>query len=167
SANHGLHSDKSHRRGHRYRCIGHSGLRYRRRHQAGARRCIQLGVLLHPNGGADTCTRHENAGQRHQRDQPEGDSGRCASELAEWNGARRPEECAEGAHQAAAGFVAVLLAEVAAFSLHASTFHNTTSLNLAAQALVAGLLATPLAPIAKDLASSLTTAAKAVQSVKS
>lgn len=67
----------------------------------------------------------------------------------------------------AAGFVAVLLAEVAAFSLHASTFHNTTSLNLAAQALVAGLLATPLAPIAKDLASSLTTAAKAVQSVKS
>jgi len=67
----------------------------------------------------------------------------------------------------AAGFVAVILAEVAAFSLHASTFKGTDTWALAAQALVAGLLATPLAPIAKDLATSLNTAAKAVQSVKS
>jgi hypothetical protein len=66
----------------------------------------------------------------------------------------------------AAGFVAVILAEVAAFSLHASTFKGTGTCALVAQALVAGLLATPLAPIAKDLATSLNTAAKAVQSVK-
>jgi hypothetical protein len=67
----------------------------------------------------------------------------------------------------AAGFVAIILAEVAAFSLHASTFKGTPTWDLVAQALVAGLLATPLAPIAKDLATSLNTSAKAVQSVKS
>jgi hypothetical protein len=67
----------------------------------------------------------------------------------------------------AAGFVAVILAEVAAFSMWGSTFKGTSFWVLFTQALVAGLLATPLAPIAKDLASSLTTAAKAVQSVKS
>jgi hypothetical protein len=67
----------------------------------------------------------------------------------------------------AAGFVAVVLAEAAAFSLLGTTFKGTSDGVLFCQALIAGLLATPLAPIAKDLASSLNTAAKAVQSVKS
>jgi hypothetical protein len=67
----------------------------------------------------------------------------------------------------AAGFVAVVLAEIAAFSMWSTTFKGTSAGYLMAQALIAGLLATPLAPIAKDLASSLTSAAKAVQSVKS
>jgi hypothetical protein len=57
----------------------------------------------------------------------------------------------------AAGIVAILLAEAAA------SFLNIDNIGLA---FLVGLIATPLAPIAKDLASSLNTAAKAVQSVK-
>jgi hypothetical protein len=55
---------------------------------------------------------------------------------------------------------AVLLAEVAAAAQWGWTFKGVVA------ALIAGLLATPLAPMAKDLASSITTAAKAVQSIK-
>lgn len=55
---------------------------------------------------------------------------------------------------------AVLLAEVAAAAQWGWTFNGLVV------ALIAGLLATPLAPMAKDLASSITTAAKAVQSIK-
>lgn len=57
----------------------------------------------------------------------------------------------------AACIVAILLAEAAAYFL---------GMQNAGLAFIVGLVATPLAPIAKDLASSLTTAAKAVQSVK-
>jgi hypothetical protein len=62
--------------------------------------------------------------------------------------------------------VAVLLAEIAAWSLFSSSpdYHHSS---IFLQALVAGLLATPLAPVAKDLATSINAAAKAVQSVKS
>ncbi len=66
----------------------------------------------------------------------------------------------------AAGVVAIILAEMAGFSLRASLFPATHPLVLAAQAFVAGLLSTPLAPIAKDLSTSLATAAKAVQVVR-
>lgn len=55
---------------------------------------------------------------------------------------------------------AVILAEVAAAALWGWTYRGVVA------ALIAGLLATPLAPMAKDLASSITTAAKAVQAVK-
>jgi hypothetical protein len=57
----------------------------------------------------------------------------------------------------AAGVVAILLAEAAAYFL---------GMRNVGMAFLVGLIATPLAPIAKDLASSLNTAAKAVQSVK-
>jgi hypothetical protein len=57
----------------------------------------------------------------------------------------------------AAGVVAILLAEAAAYFL---------GMRNVGMAFLLGLIATPLAPIAKDLASSLNTAAKAVQSVK-
>lgn len=66
----------------------------------------------------------------------------------------------------AAGLVAIALAEMAAFSLQSTLFAGTADLVLAAQAFVAGLLATPLAPIAKDVSTSLATAAKAVQAVR-
>ena len=57
----------------------------------------------------------------------------------------------------AASLVAILLAEAAAY------FLKMDNIGLA---LIVGLIATPLAPIAKDLATSLNTAAKAMQSVK-
>jgi hypothetical protein len=57
----------------------------------------------------------------------------------------------------AASVAAILLAETAAY------FLKMENIGLA---LIIGLIATPLAPIAKDLASSLNTAAKAMQSVK-
>lgn len=57
----------------------------------------------------------------------------------------------------AAGVVAILLAEAAAYFLRMPNV---------GMAFLVGLIATPLAPIAKDLATSLNTAAKAVQSVK-
>jgi hypothetical protein len=63
----------------------------------------------------------------------------------------------------AAGCVAVLLAEIACVSIYG--FGPAIHL-LWLRALVVGLLATPLAPVAKDLATSLNTAATAVQSVK-
>jgi hypothetical protein len=57
----------------------------------------------------------------------------------------------------AACLVAIVLAEAAAYFL---------KMQNAGVALIVGLIATPLAPIAKDLATSLNAAAKAVQSVK-
>lgn len=57
----------------------------------------------------------------------------------------------------AASVIAIVLAEAAAYYL---------GMKNAGLAFIVGLIATPLAPIAKDLATSLTTAAKAVQSVK-
>jgi hypothetical protein len=63
----------------------------------------------------------------------------------------------------AAGAVAVLLAEIACVSIYG--YHAMTG-TLWLRGLVVGLLATPLAPVAKDLATSLSTAATAVQSVK-
>ena len=57
----------------------------------------------------------------------------------------------------AASLVAILLAEASAY------FLKMDNIGLA---LIVGLIATPLAPIAKDLATSLNTAAKAMQSVK-
>ena len=66
----------------------------------------------------------------------------------------------------AAGVVAIILAEMAAFSLRGVAFSAGDSWKLASEAFVAGLLATPLAPIAKDVSTSLATAAKAVQAVR-
>jgi hypothetical protein len=63
----------------------------------------------------------------------------------------------------AACFVATLLAEAAACFLGMITKNSLNNIGLA---FIVGLIATPLAPIAKDLATSLNTAAKAVQSVK-
>lgn len=57
----------------------------------------------------------------------------------------------------AASVVAIVLAEAAAYYL---------GMKNAGLAFIVGLIATPLAPIAKDLATSLTTAAKAMQSAK-
>lgn len=67
----------------------------------------------------------------------------------------------------AASIVAIALAIAAAFFLgmvvEKDQSYNWHNLGLA---FLVGLIATPLAPIAKDLATSLNTAAKAVQSVK-
>jgi hypothetical protein len=67
----------------------------------------------------------------------------------------------------AASVVAIILAVAAAFFLgmvvEKDKSYNWHNIGLA---FLVGLIATPLAPIAKDLASSLNTAAKAVQSVK-
>ncbi len=63
----------------------------------------------------------------------------------------------------AASLVAILLAEAAAYFLGMITKDSLNNIGLA---LIVGLIATPLAPVAKDLATSLNTAAKAVQSVK-
>lgn len=67
----------------------------------------------------------------------------------------------------AASVVAIILAVAAAFFLgmvvEKDKSYNWHNIGLA---FIVGLIATPLAPIAKDLATSLTTAAKAVQSVK-
>lgn len=60
-------------------------------------------------------------------------------------------------------FMALALAEIAAWSLHSATGYDGS---IYIQGLVAGLLATPLAPIAKDVATGLNSAAKAVQAVK-
>ncbi|WLT30696.1 hypothetical protein [Geothrix sp. PMB-07] len=60
---------------------------------------------------------------------------------------------------------AVILAEAAAVSLSGPVFDKNGSKHYVL-ALITGLLATPLAPMAKDLAGSLTTAAKALQAVK-
>jgi hypothetical protein len=64
-----------------------------------------------------------------------------------------------------ASIVAVLLAEVTAVSLALSNsqYWNPSTFIIA---LIAGLLATPLAPIAKDLSTSINNAAKAVQTLK-
>ena len=61
--------------------------------------------------------------------------------------------------------VAIALAEITAWSLYVSApgYQHCSSFLLA---FIAGLLAAPLAPVAKDLASSIGTAAKAVQAVK-
>jgi len=67
--------------------------------------------------------------------------------------------------KALACLVAVALAEITAWSLYVSTSGYQDDVTFLF-GLIAGLLATPLAPVAKDLASSLSTAAKAVQAVK-
>lgn len=66
----------------------------------------------------------------------------------------------------AACVVAIVLAEAAAYFLR--WFNGGDAAQIvqnAGLAFVVGLIATPLAPVAKDLATALTTAAKAVQSV--
>jgi hypothetical protein len=60
-----------------------------------------------------------------------------------------------------AGVVAVILAEVGAYTLNVGGHMDYV------RAFVVGLLATPLAPVAKDLSTALTTAVKAVQSARS
>ena len=67
--------------------------------------------------------------------------------------------------KALACVVAVMLAEITAWSLYVS-FQEYSNCSTFFFALIAGLLATPLAPMAKDLASSINTAAKAVQALK-
>ncbi len=69
--------------------------------------------------------------------------------------------------KSAACVVAVLLAEAAAYFLRILASNGHTNWHNVGVAAVVGLIATPLAPVAKDLATALNTAAKAVQSVKS
>lgn len=78
---------------------------------------------------------------------------------------QRADQRYRNTSKAVACVIAVVLAEVAAWSLQTSgTVTGGETLYVAA--LIAGLLATPLAPVAKDLASAISTAAKAVQAVK-
>ncbi|HJV38638.1 MAG TPA: hypothetical protein VJ528_07350 [Geothrix sp.] len=81
----------------------------------------------------------------------------------------RAYQCADQRYRntskVAACAVAVILAEVAAWSLQAPPPAPQGGA-LYLRALIAGLLATPLAPVAKDLASAISTAAKAVQAIK-
>jgi len=67
--------------------------------------------------------------------------------------------------KAVACLVAVILAEIAAWAMTGWNLSSGTSFKFV-EALIAGLLATPIAPIAKDLATGITTAANAVQSIK-
>ena len=62
-----------------------------------------------------------------------------------------------------AAIVAVLLAEAGAWSIGSDLFWQSRE---PVMALLVGLLATPLAPIAKDLSTALATAVNAMQSVK-
>jgi hypothetical protein len=62
-----------------------------------------------------------------------------------------------------AALVAVLLAVAAGWSLTGSTFWTSSELGLS---VLVGLLATPLAPVAKDLSSALAAAVNAMQVVK-
>jgi hypothetical protein len=68
--------------------------------------------------------------------------------------------------KSAACFVAIMLAEAAAYFLRLLGANWHPIWHNIGMAAVVGLIATPLAPVAKDLATALTTAAKAVQSVK-
>jgi hypothetical protein len=65
----------------------------------------------------------------------------------------------------AACVTAILLAEGAAAAMHLIGPHNW-NLHVMLSAFMVGLIATPLAPIAKDLTTALTSAASAVQSVR-
>ena len=66
----------------------------------------------------------------------------------------------------AACLVAVVLAEAAAYFLRMLAANGHPIWHNVGMAALVGLIATPLAPIAKDLATALNTAAKAMQSVK-
>jgi hypothetical protein len=69
--------------------------------------------------------------------------------------------------KSAACVVAVMLAEAAAYFLRMLAANGHLNWHNVGVAAVVGLVATPLAPVAKDLATALNTAAQAVQSVKS
>jgi hypothetical protein len=66
----------------------------------------------------------------------------------------------------AACLVAIALAEAAAYFLRMLDTNGHINGYNFGLAFVVGLIATPLAPVAKDLATALTTASKAVQTVK-
>ncbi|HEX4075652.1 MAG TPA: hypothetical protein VHX49_09660 [Candidatus Acidoferrales bacterium] len=68
--------------------------------------------------------------------------------------------------KAAACVVAVILSETAAYFLRMLVFNGHPNWHNIGMAGVVGLIATPLAPVAKDLATALNTAAKAVQTVR-
>jgi hypothetical protein len=68
--------------------------------------------------------------------------------------------------KSAACLVAIVLAEAAAYFLRTLTVNGHPIWYNIGVAFIVGLIATPLAPVAKDLATALNTAAKAVQSVK-
>lgn len=68
--------------------------------------------------------------------------------------------------KSAACLVAIVLAEVAAYFLGILVANGRPIWPNIGMAALVGLVATPLAPVAKDLATALNTAAKAVQSVK-
>jgi hypothetical protein len=65
--------------------------------------------------------------------------------------------------RALAGLLAILLALAAAWSMSGSDFSKISNWG---PAVLVGLLATPLAPVAKDLSSALATAVNAMQAVK-
>jgi hypothetical protein len=65
--------------------------------------------------------------------------------------------------RALAGFIAVILAVLGGWSLAKADYWSTTDMW---QAVLIGMLATPLAPIAKDISSGLATAVNTLQTVK-
>ena len=68
--------------------------------------------------------------------------------------------------KSAACVVAIMLAEAAAYFLGMLAANGNPIWHNIGMAALVGVIATPLAPVAKDLATALNTAAKAVQSVK-
>lgn len=74
---------------------------------------------------------------------------------------QRADQCYRNAAKALAIPVSVALAVAGAYSLHANTVSDY------GVAALVGLIATPIAPIAKDVASAIQTGAQAIQSLKS
>jgi len=68
--------------------------------------------------------------------------------------------------KSAACLVAIVLAEAAAYFLGMDAANGHAIWRNVGMAAIVGLIATPLAPVAKDLATALNTAAKAMQSVR-
>lgn len=84
---------------------------------------------------------------------------------------QRADQKYRNAAKASAFLAAFILAEIAGASLYYGTPGEHTALAFLSSptfyyALIASLLATPIAPVAKDLASGINTAMKAVQAIK-
>jgi hypothetical protein len=79
----------------------------------------------------------------------------------------RADQRYRNAAKLVAGVIAVMLAEIAAFSLvPGSPFKDPLFVRHAFQALITGIIATPLAPIAKDISTTLSNATKTLQSLR-
>jgi hypothetical protein len=79
---------------------------------------------------------------------------------------QRSDQAYTNGTRIAASFFAVVLALIGGWSLHGGLFKGYLWSHDMFVALMAGVLATPLAPIAKDLSSALATAVNTMQSIK-